>query len=140
MTHNFRPIQPLNNRIVLANSPHSDEPEYRPIFIDPLPATDPPATTDGSNIMDLTSTEQDTTLHYEVTDWSTTIKLVAAPVQPATTTPKSTDAPVTTHKTHKLDRFKNRGQDSGSQAVLKASLWSVAVSTLTLVIASNLLH
>lgn len=40
LTHNFRPIQPLNERIVLANSPHSDEPEYQPKFVDdptPLP-------------------------------------------------------------------------------------------------------
>lgn len=36
LTHNFRPIQPLNERIVLANSPHSEDPEYQPKFFDPL--------------------------------------------------------------------------------------------------------
>lgn len=87
LTHNFRPIQPLNNRIVLANSQHADEPGYAPIFIDETPPTDPPATTvQSTNIMDLTSTEQETTIHYEVTDWSTTIKFVPAPAQPVQTT------------------------------------------------------
>lgn len=92
LTHNFRPIQPLNNRIVLANSPHSDEPAYRPQFTDEEPPTSPTApptttttTTSSSsktNIMDLTSDEEETTIVYEVENWSTTIKFVPAPVQP----------------------------------------------------------
>lgn len=71
-----------------------------PVFIDAPPPTEPtppPTTlistpsTESTNIMDLTSSEQDTTIHYEVTDWSTTIKFIpAAPsVQPMATTTES---------------------------------------------------
>lgn len=151
LTHNFRPIQPLNNRIVLANSQHADEPGYAPIFIDYPPEPDR-TTTQGSNIMDLTSAEQETTIHYEVTDWSTTIKFVPAPVQPMITRETTTlgkvtfpdqvtDAPAgeevaATHKTHRLDRI--RGKGSGQAAVKLLPLLSL-IATASLVIATNLL-
>lgn len=56
--------------------------------MDDPPATDPPITTLKTNIMDLTDDEEETTIVYEVENWSTTIKFVPAPVQPMT--PRST--------------------------------------------------
>lgn len=165
LTHNFRPIQPLNNRIVLANSQHAHEPGYEPIFFDEPPAIkEPPITTEGSNIMDLTSTEQETTITYEVNDWSTTIRFVPAPVEPirttvatdllATTTLGKVTFPdddvtvasaekeeeVVTHKTHKLDHIRGHGKGTGHVAVrAHPPLLSFAISTVALLITTNLL-